>query len=155
MKELKNMKRTFIETIQYGTRLMSYYIRHPKFAYKYAKRFDNSFNQSDLECCVSNIYEFRIGKKLDLNNVKTFNEKLNWLKCFYHDDRMTECANKVTAPKYFMSRTGLDDRYIVKNIGNYDEIGQIDFSKLPKSFVLKSNWGSAKQIIIKDRVYCF
>lgn len=145
------MKRTFLETIRYGIKTMTYYISHPAFSFAYAKRFNDSFSQKDLECCVTNIYEFKLGKKLDLNNVKTFNEKMNWLKCFYHDDRMTECADKVTAPGYFKSKTGLDDRYIVKNIGVYANINEIDFDKLPKSFVFKLNCGSAKQIIVKDK----
>lgn len=59
-------------------------------------------------------YEMYMRKKLDLNNVNTFNEKLNWLKCFYHDDKMTECADKVTAPAYFNKVTELDSSYVVK-----------------------------------------
>lgn len=124
---------------------------HPVFAKKYANRFSANFTQEDLEYCIPHLYKLRVGKKLDLNNVRTFNEKLNWLKCYYHDDRMTECADKVTAPAYFMKQTGLSDSYIVKNLGIYDSPKEIDFVALPKAFVLKSNWGSGCQVIVKDK----
>ena len=64
---------------------------------------------------------------------------------------MTECADKVTAPAYFMKQTGLDDSYIVKNLGIYDSPEEIDFETFPKSFVLKSNWGSGCQVIVKNK----
>lgn len=145
------MKRTFLETIGYRIKTVVYYVCHPVFTYKYSKRYNNSFSQQDLEYCVTNIYRLRLGKKLDLNNAKTFNEKMNWLKCFYHDDRMTECADKETAPDFFKRKTGLDDNYIVKRMGVYSNLDEIDFSILPSSFVLKLNCGSSKQIIVEDK----
>lgn len=64
---------------------------------------------------------------------------------------MTICADKVTAPQYFKEHTGLDDKYIVKNIGIYDNENEVDFDSLPKRFVLKLNWGSWRQIIVMDK----
>lgn len=64
---------------------------------------------------------------------------------------MTECADKVTAPAYFRKQTGLRETYTVKNLGIYDSPEEINFDTLPKKFVLKSNWGSGKQIIINDK----
>lgn len=145
------MKTTLAEKISYRLHKGWYSITHPTFVKKYANRYSSSFTQDDLEYCVAHMYEFRVGKKLDLNNVNTFNEKINWLKCFYHDDRMTKCADKVTAPGYFMEHTGLDDQYIVKNLGVYDSENEINFASLPESFVLKSNWGSGCQIIVKNK----
>ena len=145
------MKMSLTDKINYRLRMAWYGICHPNFVRLYAKRFSNGFTQNDLEYCVSHVYELKLGKKLDLLNVKTFNEKLNWLKCFYHDNRMTECADKVTAPAYFMRQTGLGEEYIVQNLGIYDTPDEIEFSLLPREFVLKSNWSSGKQIIVKDR----
>ncbi|WP_165249304.1 ATP-grasp fold amidoligase family protein [Adlercreutzia sp. ZJ141] len=144
------MKRTLFERVKYRLRKSCYDACHPDYAKKYANRFLPSFSQSDLECCVRHLYEFRMRKKLDLDNVSTFNEKLNWLKCFYHDDRMTECADKVTAPKYFEEQTGLGDSYIVRNIGVFRSASEINFSLLPDEYVLKSNWGSGRQLIVRS-----
>ena len=145
------IKTTKMDIFKGRIRKLAFYFRHPQYAQKYAKRFSSSFSQADLECCVKNMYEFRTGKKLDLDNVNTFNEKLNWLKCFYHDERMTECADKVSAPSYFRKHTGLDDSFIVKNLGVFDSPEEIDFDALPNQFVLKSNWGSGTQIIVKNK----
>ena len=145
------MKMTFREKVIHNIHKLSFAVSHPAFLHTYAKRFSNDFSQEDLEYCVSAIYEYYLGKKLNLNDPRTFNEKLNWLKCFYHDDSMTECADKVTAPDFFRKKTGLGDDYIVKNIGVYDSVDDIDFEALPSEFVLKSNWGSGKQIIVKNK----
>ena len=145
------MKMTLSEKIVFRGRNAWYNITHPTFIKKYENRFSDDFTQKDLEYCVSHLYERRFGKKLDLVNPKTFNEKLNWLKCFYHNNMMTECADKVTAPAYFKKHTGLGDEYIVENLGIYDSPEEIDFDALPNEFVLKSNWGSGKQIIVKDK----
>ena len=145
------MARKLSEKIMSRVEKGCYSIMHPVFAMKYAKRFSSNFTQEDLEYCIPHLYRLRAGKKLDLNNVRTFNEKLNWLKCYYHDDKMTVCADKVTAPAYFMEHTGLNESYIVKNLGIYDSPEEIDFDALPKSFVLKSNWGSGCQVIVKDK----
>lgn len=145
------MARTFYEKVMNRVKKGCYNITHPVFAKKYSMRFSSSFTQEDLEYCIPHLYKLRTGKKLDLNNAKTFNEKLNWMKCYYHDDRMTECADKVTAPAYFMRQTRLDESFIVKNLGVYNSPEEIDFETLPKMFVLKSNWGSGCQIIVKDK----
>lgn len=145
------MERSFTENVFHRIKQVTYSVTHMDFVKTYPKRYTSDFTQKDLELCVKNLYEFRMGRKIDLNNVKTFNEKLNWLKCFYHDNRMTECADKVTAPNYFRTHTGLDETYIVRNLGVYNKHEDIDFDKLPDRFVLKSNWGSGKQIIVKDK----
>lgn len=145
------MKKTFIEKVNMKISETIYFLFNPKFLLLYSKRFSDKFSQSDLEYCIAKMFEHKLGKKLDFNNVITFNEKLNWLKCFYHNKNMTECADKVTAPDHFMKCTKLDERYIVKNIGIYDNPDEIDFEKMPDKFVLKSNWGSGKQIIIDDK----
>lgn len=145
------MKQPLHKKIQKRLHIINYDITHPLFFYRYIKRFSKKFSQSDLEYCIAHLYEMYMGKKLNLDNVNTFNEKLNWLKCFYHDDRMTECANKVTAPGYFTRNTGLGEFYLVRNLGVYDSTKELEFDKLPERFVLKSNWGSAKQIIVKNK----
>lgn len=145
------MKKTIKEKACEHIHKFYYEKTHPQFAKVYSSRFSNDFSQADLEYCVKCLYEFYLGKKLDFNNVRSFNEKLNWLKCFYHDENMTVCADKVTAPAYFKSNTGLDDTYIVKNIGIYSNAEEIHFASLPERFVLKSNWGSGKQIVVLNK----
>ena len=145
------VKMTFTDKVIRKVKKVWYCAMHPTFVKKYANRISSNFTQEDLEYCVVHLYEYYLGKKLNLSDVKTFNEKLNWLKCYYHDPRMTTCADKVTAPAHFMKQTGLGIDYIVKNIGIYDRPDEIDIDMLPKEFVVKSNWGSGKQIIVRDK----
>ena len=35
-------------------------------------------------------YEYYLGKKLDLNNPVEFNQKIQWLKTYYHPDILTQ-----------------------------------------------------------------
>ena len=40
------------------------------------------------------VYWGEIGKKLNLENPKTYNEKLQWLKLYWHDEGATKLADK-------------------------------------------------------------
>lgn len=89
------------------------------------------------------------GHYLDLNNLNTFNEKLQWLKLYYHDSLMTKCADKYLVREYVREKIG--EKYLIPLIAVYDNASDIDFDKLPSQFVLKVNWGSGQNIICKDK----
>lgn len=144
-------KYTLFEKVANKIWKFCYFQFHPTFSRIYSKRFSKDFNQEDLVYCVTHLYNYRMRKTFNLSSPKTFNEKLTWLKCFYHDDRMTVCADKATAPYYFQKETGLNNTHVVKNYGVYDAPEDIDFDTLPNEFVIKSNWGSSKQIIVKNK----
>lgn len=38
----------------------------------------------------------KMGYELDLENPRTFSEKIQWIKLFYRDPQMSRCADKVT-----------------------------------------------------------
>lgn len=85
----------------------------------------------------------------NLKNPKTFNEKLNWYKLYYHDPLMSRCADKYEMRNYLKEK-GLG-QYQNEVYGIYDKVEDIDFEKLPQSFVLKSAHGSAQTIVCKDK----
>ena len=87
--------------------------------------------------------------ELNLENPKTFNEKLQWLKLYYHNPLMTKCADKYLAREYIKEKIG--EEYLIPLIGVWDKVEDIDFNSLPKQFVLKVNWGSGQNIIVKDK----
>ena len=43
------------------------------------------------------------------------------------------------------------NEYLIPLIGVWDKVEDIDFNSLPKQFVLKVNWGSGQNIIVKDK----
>ena len=90
-----------------------------------------------------------LGYELNLENPQTFNEKLQWLKLYYHDPLMTKCADKYLVREYIKETVG--EEYLIPLIGVWDRVEDIDFDKLPNQFVLKVNWGSGQNIIVKDK----
>lgn len=94
-------------------------------------------------------YRFKLGKKLNLSNPKTFNEKLQWLKLYDRKDIYTTMVDKYEAKKYVASIIG--DEYIIPTIGIYNSFDEIDFDKLPKQFVIKCTHDSGGLVIVKDK----
>ncbi|MSU02126.1 ATP-grasp fold amidoligase family protein [Tissierella pigra] len=89
-------------------------------------------------------YYKRTGKKLNLTNPKTFNEKLWWLKLNNKDPLLTNCSDKVKVRKY-VEECGLG--HILNEIyGVYDNANDIDFDNLENAFI-KTNHGSGTNII--------
>ena len=94
-------------------------------------------------------YKRRTGKKLNLRHPKTFNEKLQWLKLYDHNQKYTKMADKYEAKKYVQKIIG--KKYIIPTIGIYDDFDEINFNKLPKKFVIKCTHDSGGLIICKDK----
>lgn len=99
--------------------------------------------------CISHIYKKVIGKNLQWNSPKTLNEKIQWLKLYSDTSLWTRCADKYLVRKY-VEEHGLAEA-LVPLYGVYKSANEIDFSKLPKSFVLKVNNGSGDAIIVRDK----
>ncbi|KLI14636.1 ATP-grasp fold amidoligase family protein, partial [Brachyspira hyodysenteriae] len=67
----------------------------------------------------------------------------------YHDPLMTICADKYAVREYIKETIG--EEYLIPLIGVWDKVEDIDFNSLPNQFVLKVNWGSGQNIIVKDK----
>lgn len=87
-----------------------------------------------------------LGKKLNLKNPKTFNEKIQWLKLYDHDPRYTMMADKYLVKQYVASKIG--KQYVIPSFGVWDSANEIDFDLLPEQFVLKCNHNSGKGMFI-------
>lgn len=98
------------------------------------------------------MYKSNIGKKLDLNNPKGFNEKLQWLKINDRSHSYIKMVDKYEAKKYVADKIG--EEYIIRTYGVWDRFDDIDFDSLPDSFVLKCTHDSAGLVICKDKK-CF
>lgn len=80
-----------------------------------------------------------LGKKLNLDKPKTFNEKLQWLKLYNRKSLYTLLVDKHSVKGYIASIIG--DNYVIPTIGIYNNFDEIDFDKLPNQFVLKTTHG--------------
>lgn len=94
-------------------------------------------------------YYSRFSRKIDWKNPLTFNEKLNWLKLYYHDTKLTTMADKY-AVKELVSQI-IGEEYVVPCYGVYESIDEIDFSLLPDKFVIKATHDSSGALVCKDK----
>lgn len=95
------------------------------------------------------LFLFSMKQRLNLNNPKTFNEKIQWLKLYWQDPRVAECADKYDLRQY-VKKCGLDE--ILNPIyGIYKNVDDIDFEKLPDKFALKGTHGCGYNLICKDK----
>lgn len=95
------------------------------------------------------MFKNRMKKKLNLDNPKTYNEKLQWLKIY---DRKSEYGIMVDkyAVKYKVASI-IGEEYTIPTLGIWNSFADIDFDKLPKQFVLKCTHDSGGLIICKDK----
>lgn len=86
---------------------------------------------------------------LNLDNPKTFDEKLWWLKYNYFNPLMTECTDKIKVRDYVIDK-GYPD--ILNEVyGIYNTPDEIDWNILPDQFYLKTNHSSATNIYISNK----
>ena len=108
------------------------------------KLFSNEF--------MSKLYfKIVLKEKLDLENPKTFNEKLQWLKLYYYpqNDLAVKCADKYRVREYIKEK-GYENT-LVPLLGAWDNVEDIDWDSLPNKFVLKCNHGCAYNIVCSDK----
>ena len=86
---------------------------------------------------------------LRLDNPKTYNEKIQWLKLHDHNPKYTQMVDKIDAKNYVARIIGED--HIIPTIGVYDCVEDIDFESLPNQFVLKCTHDSNGVVICKDK----
>lgn len=94
-------------------------------------------------------YKKVFGKKLDLKNPKTFNEKLQWLKLYDRNPIYTTLVDKYEVKYYVANLIG--EEFIIPTYGIYNNFDEIDFNSLPNQFVIKCTHDSGGLIIVKDK----
>lgn len=95
------------------------------------------------------LYKKYFGKRLNLKNPQTFNEKLQWLKLYNRKDIYTIMVDKYEAKKYVSNIIG--EKYIIPTLGIYERFESINFNELPNKFVMKCTHDSGGIIICRDK----
>ena len=129
-------------------RSIIYYLTHPSKIFSAILTRIGPFLPDKLYLKI----QFRtiMGKKLNLKNPKTFNEKLQWLKLYDRKPEYTIMVDKYLVKDYVAKKIGKE--YIVPTLGVWDSPDEIDFEKLPEKFVLKCNHNSGTGVCIcKDK----
>jgi len=89
------------------------------------------------------------GLKVEWEYPRTFNDKIQYLKLFWRDPRLTICSDKYLVRDYVKERISED--YLNELISVHETPEDIDFDKLPASFFLKLNHGSGFNIPCRDK----
>lgn len=108
------------------------------------------FNWMEDESYLRLKYRLRFGKKLDLKNPQTFNEKIQWLKLYDRKQEYIKMVDKYAAKEFVAEKVG--KQYIIPTYGVWDRFDDIDFDILPEQFVLKCTHDSGGSIICRDKV---
>ena len=91
----------------------------------------------------------KLHRDVELVHPVMFNDKLQYLKLYWYDERATICADKYMAREYVKRVCG--DEILNEMYGVYDDVNEIDIQKLPDSFVLKATHASGYNILCKDK----
>lgn len=94
-------------------------------------------------------YKIQMKKELNLDNPKTFNEKIQWLKLNDRNPKYTNMVDKYEVKEYISKTIG--SKYIIPTIGIYENFNEIDFESLPNKFVMKCTHDSGSVCICKDK----
>ena len=95
------------------------------------------------------MYRLAMGKKLNLGNPLTYNEKLQWLKLYDRNPAYTMMVDKYRVREYIAGKIGED--HLIPLLGVWERAEDIDFDHLPDQFVLKCNHDSGSVIVCKDK----
>ncbi|WP_251434051.1 ATP-grasp fold amidoligase family protein [Mesobacillus maritimus] len=95
------------------------------------------------------MYRATMGEKLNLNNPKTYNEKLQWLKINDRRPEYNQMVDKYEVKKYVAEKIGSE--FIIPTYGVWDSFDEIEFDNLPNQFVLKCTHDSGGLVICRDK----
>ena len=98
---------------------------------------------------LSLYYRLKIGRKLNWQNPKSFNEKIQWLKLYNRIPEYTKYVDKYKVREYIAKTIG--EKYLIPLLGVWDNPDEIDFNRLPNQFVLKCNHNSGGLCVCKDK----
>lgn len=114
-------------------------------------RLSNAYNRKYYERKTKIRHKRIHGKELDLENPKTFVEKLQWLKLFYFhaDENAVLAGNKIGLHEY-LDKKGLS---FLKTpiIHVYDSALELCWEELPSKFVLKKSNASGYNVIVSNK----
>lgn len=94
-------------------------------------------------------YEYYNGKKLNLENPVEFNEKIQWMKVYFHPPILNKLVDKYAVREYVEEKVGA--QYLNDLISVYDKASDVDFNDLPNQFVIKGAHGCHYNLIVRDK----
>jgi hypothetical protein len=93
------------------------------------------------------------GYELDLNNPRSFNQKICWKKIHDRNPLLPVLADKQGAREYITATLGkpVADRVLIPLLFATDDPNRLAFDSLPDSFVIKASHGSGFNLLVHDK----
>jgi len=117
------------------------------------KKIEGSFIYPLLpdKVAINLVFYNVFGRRVNWKNPKSFNEKLQWLKLYNRNPLYSKLVDKYEVKKWVAEKIG--DQYIIPTYGVWNSFDEIDFSKLPDQFVMKTTHGGGNTgvVICKDK----
>ncbi len=101
------------------------------------------------ESYVRICYRIQMGKRLELDPPRTFNEKLQWLKLHDRRPEQTRWVDKYEVRKFIAETAG--EEHLFPLLGVWDRAEDVDWAALPERFVLKCTHDSGGTVICRDK----
>lgn len=98
---------------------------------------------------LKKVFPKYMGYPLNLENPKTFSEKLQWLKLNYRNPIQIIMVDKYEAKHFIAKQVG--EQYVIPTLAVWDSVEDIDIDALPNQFVLKTTHDSGGIVICKDK----
>ena len=98
---------------------------------------------------LSPLFKKRTGYEMNIENPKTFNEKIQWLKLHDRNPAYTQMVDKYAVKEWISQKIG--EEYVIPTLGVYNTFDEIEFEKLPQQFVLKCTHDSGSVVICEDK----
>ena len=123
-------------------------IKHPEIIFNHIKAWYLK-NIKGVKSYADYRYKQCFGRSINWDNPVEMNEKIRWIEFNTDTVKWTQLADKYRVRGYLEGR-GYGD-ILVKLYGKWDRAEDIDFSKLPNQFVIKTNHGCGSVYIVSDK----
>ena len=125
---------------------LNHLLKNPKIILAHVMMLPGIRTWFDDVSYVRKIYYLYTGRRLNLSNPQSFNEKLNWEKIYWRNPLMSRLVDKYDAKAYVAEKIGQE--YVVPNYGVWGSPEEIPFDRLPQQFILKCTHNSGTGMYI-------
>ena len=118
--------------------------------YKLYRRYKtNKYMLGDAKIIADKCYLKDFGRHIDWEHPTEFNEKIRWMQFNTDISMWTLLADKYRVRK-FVEAKGYR-QILIPLLGVWEKAEEIDFDKLPNSFVIKTNHGCGEVIVVNNK----
>lgn len=114
--------------------------------YRYAL---DEYMKTHPKWVAEKVYKKEFGRPINWEHPTEMNEKIRWMQFNSDTSKWTELADKYKMREY-VKKKGYGD-ILVPLLGVWKDARDIDFTKLPESFVIKTNHANGDSIIVHHK----